>query len=204
MYNYNEGFLNDEEAHIINWVSQNTPRDSNFLCDRELLVRRIKDITRRGTWRLHREMERVLQDWEGPDVTSKASSNCSIKLIEEILNRKNLLEFIDQDPNGRAEVQFKFFSHQNNGAIDFYIQTSNKSNSVWLNFSSYENTLGFSLEIKKGGFYYFNGSAFKKISEITNNVWYKMKFDFECTDRSYSGLNQYHWKVVIKPSLFYF
>jgi len=201
LYNY-EGILNDEEAHIINWVSQNTPRDSKFLCDRKVLVGRIKDITRRDTYRLHSEMEHGLQYWECPDVISKTSSNCSIKLIEEIFNHKNVLEFVDQNPNGRAEVHFKFFSYQNNGTIDFYIQTSNKSKSVWLNFSSYESALGFSLKIENGGFYYFNGSTSIKISEITNNVWYKMKFDFECTDRNYSGLNQYHWKVVINQSVF--
>jgi len=147
-------------------------------------------------------MERGLRDWECPDVISTASSNCSIKLNEEIFNRKNVVEFVDQNPNGRAEVQFKFISYQNNGSIEFYIHTSNKSNSVWLNFSSYEHVLGFSLQIKNGGFYYFNGSTFIKISEITNDVWYKMKFDFECTDRNYSGLNQYHWKVAINQSEF--
>jgi len=201
LYNY-ERILSDEEANIINWVSQNTPRDSKFLCDRDLLVRRIKDITRRDTYRINREFERVLENWEGPDVISKASSNCSIQLIEEIFNRTNILEFVDQNPNGSAEVEFKFFSYQNNGTIEFNIQTSNISKSVWLNFSSYESTLGFSLEIKNEGFYYFNGSDFKKISEITNNVWYKMKFDFEGTDSYYSGLNQYHWKVAINQSEF--
>jgi hypothetical protein len=202
LYNYNEGFLNDEEAHTINWISQNTPRDSRFLCDRELLVRRIKDITRRGTNRLHRLMEHSLEVWDGPDVISNAPSNCSINLIEEIFNSTNVLEFVDQNPNERAEVQFKFFSYQNNGIVDFYIQTSNMSNSVWLNFTSFEDALGFSLKIKNGGFYYFNGSTFEKITVITNNVWYKIKLDFECTDSYYSGLNQYHWKVVINQTEF--
>ncbi len=201
LYNY-DGILNDEEAHVINWVTQNTPRDSNFLCDRKILVARIRDITRRGTYRLHSEMERGMQYLECPDVISKTTSNCSIKLIEEIFNHKNILEFVDQNPNGRAEVQFKFISYQNNGAIEFYIQTSNKSNSVWLNFSSYQSALGFSLQIKNGGFYYFNGSTFEKISEITNNVWYKLKFYFECTDSNYSGLNQFHWKLVINQTEF--
>jgi len=201
LYNYFR-ILTDEEAHIINWVSQNTPRDSKFLCDRDLLVRRIKDITRRDTNRIHRVMEEGLQYLECPDVISTASSNCSIQLIEEIFNRKNVLEFVDHNPNGSAEVQFKFFSYQNKGSIEFYMQTSNKSKSLWLNFSSYEYALGFSLQIKNGGFYYFNGSTFKKISEITDNDWYKMKFDFECSDSSYSGLNQYHWKVAINQSEF--
>ena len=201
LYNYFR-ILTDEEAHIINWVTQNTPRDSKFLSDRDLLVRRIKDITRRDTYLLHRVTKYGLQYWECPDVISTASSNCSIKLIEETYNRKNVLEFVDQNPNGRAEVEFKFFSYQNNGTIEFYIQTSNKSKSIWLNFSSYEYALGFSLKIKDGGFYYFNGSTFKKILEITNNDWYKMKFDFECSDKLYSGLNQYHWKVAINQSEF--
>ena len=29
-----------------------------------------------------------------------------------------------------------------------------------------------------------------------------MKFVFECTDNNYSGLNQYHWKVVINQTEF--
>ncbi|MBY8982305.1 MAG: hypothetical protein KGD57_05105, partial [Candidatus Lokiarchaeota archaeon] len=36
LYNY-ALILNDEEANIINWATQNTPRDSKFLCDRRIL-----------------------------------------------------------------------------------------------------------------------------------------------------------------------
>jgi len=201
LYNYAR-ILNDEEAHIINWVTQNTPRDSNFLCDRKLLIKGIKDITRRDTFGIDSAVEHSFQYWEGPDVKSKASSNCSIQLIEEKFNRTNMIEFVDQNPNGSAEVEFKFFSYQNHSAIEFYIQTSNKSKSVWLNFSSHEYALGFSLKIINGGFYYFNGSTFKIISVITNDDWYKLKFDFECTDSNYSGLNQYHWKIAINQSEF--
>ena len=201
LYSY-DSILNDEEANVINWITENTSRDSKFLCDKDILYYRIKDITRRNTFRLHYEMENALNYWECPEITSLTQDNCSIRLVDELLDNRYFLELDDQNPGGNSEIEIKFYQSQNKGSFELFLETSNETNDFWINLSSSQNDIGISFVVRNGGFYYFNGTSFKEVSTINNNLWYHLKFYFECTDSNYYGLNQYNWKVTINQSMF--
>ncbi len=204
---YNRGLydrdfeIKDEEAQMFGWVTENIPRNSKILIDRYQMYH-LLDMGPFPIYFIELEIKEACDNFYygcqyGWEITYEYDSNCSVEFIEELDGHESILNFNDQNNNGSASVDIKFNSAQEYGSIELFIRTTNKSKLFEIDFSSSENTTGISFSINSNAFCYYNGSSFNKILDIENDTWYPLKFDFECTDGNYTGLNQYHWKTTI-------
>jgi hypothetical protein len=194
-WNNKSYYITDEQAQIIGWVSDNIPSRSSVLIENHN-IKYIAHLNRYKYYFIDLMVADALfnyENWTFGDISYRFDSNCGIKFVEELDGKKNILKINDLNDTGYASLNINFNSAQEYGSIEFFLRTTNKSKSFWINCS----TNGISFAIKSNAFYYYNGSSFNKIVDIENNVWNQIRFDFECTIGNYSGLNQYQWKTVI-------
>jgi len=194
-WNNKSYYVTDEQAQIIGWVSDNIPTRSNVLIE-DHSIKYMADINRYNYFFIDLVVADALfnyENWEFGDFSYHFDSNTNIKFVEELDGKKKILKINDLNATGYTSLNISFNSAQEYGSIEFFLRTTNKSKSFWINGS----TNGISIMIASNAFYYYNGSSFNKIVDIENNVWNQIRFDFEYTIGNYSGLNQYQWKTVI-------
>ena len=189
--------LDDEEIHVIGWIAENLPSNSNVLVDRGSIIQYLNPATTNRPYLINEEVKsgKISDYWY--NITSKMDDKCSIDYIEKLGNYDNVIEIFDNNSVGSASIDIAIASKIRNGWFEFFIKTTNTSKGFWLNSSSFRIVNGFSLSIASDSFYYFNGSSYVKIADIENDKWYQIKIDFECTNNYYSGLDINQWKISI-------
>ena len=189
--------LNEEEIHVIGWIAENLPHNSNMLVDGENINNFLKATTTNTAYLINEEVKsgKISDYWY--NITSKMDDKCSIDYIEKLGNYDNVIEIFDNNSVGSASIDIAIASKIRNGWFEFFIKTTNTSKGFWLNSSSFRIVNGFSLSIASDSFYYFNGSSYVKIADIENDKWYQIKIDFECSNNNYSGLDINQWKISI-------
>lgn len=191
-------YVTDDDAQIIGWASENIPADSNILVDRYELKQRLTDIAYSNTYYIWDEEDKALENYDSFTTYFRYDPDCIVQYIDELDGHEDVLKFKDQNDNGNAYCKITFDSNREDGYVEFYVRTTDKSKSFKIHFYSPERTRGISIAIEKNGLYYRDGDDDEQlIMEMDNDVWYKLKIYFECTDGNYKGLNQYRWKVTV-------
>ncbi|GAI60744.1 unnamed protein product, partial [marine sediment metagenome] len=182
--------INDEEAQVLGWITENLPSKSNILIDRLQIRRALEPITTTTAYLINEEVETAIFSDYRYGISYKTDTNCSIDYIEKFGNYDNVIDILDNNSMGSVSIDINLFSEIKSASIEFFIRTTNTSKGFWLNSSLSKVLNGFSLSITSESFFHFNGSSYEKIVNIENDKWYQIKIDFECTNNLYSGLNK--------------
>jgi len=207
-YNY-EWYVNDDEAQVIGWISQNIPYNSNILID-SYQLRPLTDVAYYPgfpIYSLSEEIHNALRNftelyyfggnYEGWNISYIYDSNCSVEYLEELDGYESLLEFNDQNDNGNSNIDIYFNSSQQYGTIKYLIYSTSNSNRFWVNFTSRSID---GPHLWNGYFTYYNGTEYVKLYPYEENTWYQVTIDFEYTNGGYKGLNQYEWNLHINTT----
>jgi len=189
--------INDEEAQVLGWITENLPSKSNILIDRLQIKRSLEPITTTTSYLINKEVETAIFSDYRYGISYKTDTNCSIDYIEKFGNYDNVIDILDNNSMGRASIDINLLLEIRYASIEFFIKTTNTSKGFWLNSSLSKVFNGFSLSIGSDSIFYFNGSSYEKIVDIENDKWYKIRIYFECTNNFYSGLNKNQWKITI-------
>ncbi len=181
--------LNDEEVQVMGRITENLPSNLNILVDRRSFNKFLKPITTNWPYLINEEVKTGAFSGYQYGVSYKTDANCSIDYIEELGDFNNIIDILDNNSVGSVSIDTNPFSEIRNGAIEFFIKTTNTSKGFWLNSSLSRVYNGFSLSIASESFFYFNGSSYVKIVDIDNDKWYQIRIVFECTSNNYSGLD---------------
>jgi len=209
---YNWDKVEDDDAQMIGWISENLPVGSKILIDEKNLpflddiiycynygydlYSEFSDALGRDKYELCYYNPKYL-DWSNIYLYD---SNCRVDYRENQSGKNNILNFIDNNKNGSVQLILNFNPIQEKGLIEFLIRTSNKTSGFNINCSSNDKIVGISISIKEEAFYCYNGSTFQKIINIDDNVWYYLKIHFETSSSNYSSLDQYQWKLEINST----
>ena len=190
---YKSGYLgySDSEAQMIGWISENIPHGSNISIDNSHLSKGLQIMAGCNTYYINEQIEAALEkagviDW---GISYGIDHNCSINMIEELGGHENVLKIEDQNNNGSAHIYIKFNSAQNFGSIEFFIRTTNKSKTFWIDLR-FDSLIVISFNVKKDKFTYYDGYKYQDICNIENDNWYKIRLDFECSNSRYKNLTQ--------------
>ena len=188
--------IEDDNAQIIGWVSENIPEDSEILTDDWELYYFLKDITFSNAYNILFETVEALDSVDYPKISYKLSNKCYLGYENELDNHRGVLKINDNDEIGGVSFNTPFGAKRQNGTIQYYIRITD-SHKNYFSYLIGEGKNGIAFMINNGAFYYNNGTGKIKIMEIKSDKWYFLKFDFECTKGNYHNLNRFSWKVFI-------
>ncbi|MHA1284640.1 MAG: hypothetical protein ACTSQP_19235 [Promethearchaeota archaeon] len=188
-------YLEDDEAQIIGWISNNIPKDSNFLIDRYILYY-IEDITFCNTFYLNQEIKKAISNFTYGTIEMYKEENCNINVSKIFNSHINVLHLIDYNNKGISSIKINFDENQSFGYFEFFIMTSDSLKKFFIDLLNEDIVIiRFSLQQKE--FKYFDGNKYINISNLENNKFYYCKISFQCTDSYNNGLKQYKWIVEI-------
>ena len=198
LYWYNvQWYVEDEEAQMLGYISENIPKDSNILVDRRVFERYLYSLTFCNFYWIWDE-EAKAHDSDDSDLIFKmyVDEDCVIDLINEKYNEIDLLEFKDNNEVGSAKTNL-YFSSTDYGYINFSLTTTNNLKVFWISLYSQNSIPGITLITTNKGLYYYNGSDYQKIISIKNEEIYRFQLFFETSSGSYMDLERYTWNISI-------
>ncbi|MHA2325964.1 MAG: LamG-like jellyroll fold domain-containing protein, partial [Promethearchaeota archaeon] len=118
----------------------------------------------------------------------------TLQVISSLFNHKKVVELHDTNTD---DVWMRLSANsQPYGSIEFWISTDDATDRSRL----YGNSAGvtsFQIRIDADKFQYWDG-AWKDVGlSASDDVWYHVRIDFECTTGGYQGLAQYDWHLYI-------
>ena len=195
-----EGNLDDNQAQVSGWVSENIPKDSNVMVDDNTIYYYLRAISLTKTYFINKEINEAIDNYTLGEIKNTSDSHCNIILNNNFIGRENIIEFGDYNDNGRINLTIDTINLQKSGSINFSINLSNANNSFWINFSSSTDYVGISIYFGSFGLYFYNETGYQKVSDVLSNVWYDLVLNFECTDANYTGLKKYEWSLTINDT----
>ena len=192
-----KGNLDDNQAQVSGWVSENLPKDSNIMVDDNTIYYYLRAVSLTKTYFINKEINKAIDNYAFGEIKNTSDSNCNIILNNNFIGRENIIELDDYNDNGRINLTIDTINLQESGSIIFSINLSNANNSFWINFSSSNNYVGISIYFGSSGLYFYNETGYQKVSDVISNVWYDIVLNFECTDGFYNGLKKYEWSLTI-------
>ena len=192
-YSQFRDMLNDEEAQITGWISENIPHQSNFLVDGGHFYSLLDDLTANKAYRIDYEFESAFANYVSLDYKLNADLNCSI-----YPSRKNfdwrIVEFRDFNPKGNISLRLFFNYGRTHGSIGFGLKFSNVSKPF---FFSVGREKCISLMINASYVSILNSSRYQAIYWIQDGRWYDFNLDFECSISNHTGLDQHEWRLGV-------
>jgi len=201
LFGRKEGKINDKEAHIIGWVSENIPINSNILVDRYYFSKSLEQITHCNSFYandVYEDAFKVKSYWK---TLWLYDNSCNISIVNVINGHNNVLKFDDNNNTGNAAIDASIESPQSYGKIDFWIMTSNKSQAYYFYIKG-EGEILINLQIHDDYLSYFNGTENVMLYEIKNNFWYNITITFECSEGGYDGLSEYQWNLYVNNTIY--
>jgi hypothetical protein len=120
--------------------------------------------------------------------------NTKVEVLGNLDNHKNVISIIDNNV-GEAGMMNNSFGSRSYGTVEFYIRVNDSSMSFNWEFTN-NNQRNIRFRIYNNYFQYDSGS-WHNIRAASNDIWYHIKIDFECTGGGYEGLNQYRFFITI-------
>ncbi len=195
---YNTKQLNDNEAKMIGWISDNIPFKESILVDNSIYYTYVRDFLFNKRARLDLEVDNILNNYEFLTVMNEKDHNCSIMLYEKLGENVNVLEFQDNNNSGKVSSSVAFEQSYQSGWISFDYMTSNSTKNFNINlYAALYAQVAIQLSISSKELRYFNGTNYQKIANIDKNKWYSFKIFFETSDLNNYNLTKYQWKVLI-------
>ena len=189
-------YIDNEEAQIIGWVSENIPYNSNILMDEPRLRIRLDDMTFCKTYMIWDEKSEALKNHTGFLTSYYHDDDCSFTLINDQNGHNDILVFNDQSKEDSVFFKIKFDEPRENGSIDFNIKVMDKNKNFQINIYSFDRSDGgIFLLIENGSLFNFVNRKF--IKDLENNLWYNIRIDFECSNDNYTGLSEHKWRIII-------
>ncbi|MFW9876067.1 MAG: hypothetical protein ACFFG0_23435 [Candidatus Thorarchaeota archaeon] len=124
-----------------------------------------------------------------------SGDNCYVKVNDSLAGHTHVLDCYDNSNSNISSIETTF-SNQSYGTIEFWVRTDDATSYTDIDFLL-NGTQVFTLIIENDQFNHYNGSAMNYIANATDNLWYHIRIDFECTTGSWGGLSQYQYKVYI-------
>lgn len=122
-------------------------------------------------------------------------ANTSIQIISDLGGHKKVLELYDNSAIASFWC-YDSFSSQSYGTIEFWMRVTDAT--MGSRFGFYNGgTIVFYFGIDIDQFRYYDGAWHNVGLVPTDNTWYHIRIDFDCTTGTYQGLAQYDWHVYI-------
>ncbi len=117
-------------------------------------------------------------------------------IVSEIAGHKKVVEIYDGDLLDPIYMMNNFGA-KDYGTIEFYIRTSDASQPSHVRVSSDDDTNLFIFGIIASKFQFWDGSWKDVGVDASNNTWYHIRIDFECTFGQYQNLARWDWQIEI-------
>ncbi len=130
-----------------------------------------------------------------------SESGCSVEVIEEVGNHRNVVELYDHSNTTRSHI-FNSFSLKSHGTVEFYMRATSVG---WFSevYLSKEGTHLF--RVLFGGHYLriFNNTQIVNLLNVSTHQWYHIRVDFRCRAApEYMGLNEKRFKIHVNGQEF--
>jgi len=124
-----------------------------------------------------------------------------IRTISELDGHHAVLEMCDHNNTYRTIISRDLNESQSYGTIEWWWRTTNAALTSDFHFrNGTHDILGF--RVSSNGMLYWDGSWSSSIMSSSDNTWYHVRIDFECTNGGYNGLSQNKWRVYVQGSLY--
>ena len=141
-----------------------------------------------------------------PDGWTVTETGGIIDVISQEGGHENVLEIFKSSTTGDTGAIQTFTDNQSYGSVEFWWRISDASDRT--DVAIYEPPGGgyavvFSIQSDKFRRYYSPGFLWFDVGKAaSDNTWYHIKIDFECTNGGYGGLTEEQWQVYIDGELF--
>lgn len=202
-HNEREWYTEDDEAHIIGWISENISPNENIITDNYNLYNLMQHFSYYTTVYFQAEATSLFENIELPLISYDFDSDCVFYFVEYFKGYNNILGLSDYNNKGSIFFKSQFNVLREKGSIEFMLSVSDKSKKFTIDINLEELGLtAIRLMINSNGLYGYNSSIIQKIIEVENYEWYRIKIDFECTNGGYNPrgdgpLGQWKWRVYI-------
>ena len=126
-------------------------------------------------------------------------ANTTLKIIAVQNGHRKVIEMYDND--GAARVDFSHeFTAQTYGTVEFWLSNSDVSKvSQYRLMSGAATTVIYILRFSGSNLQYYagGGAGWTTHAGATNDQWYHIKVDFECTAGGYESLAQFEYHITI-------
>lgn len=207
MWGANIDNIDDSEANVIGWVSENIPANSNILVDSNGFYRTLYFMGGSHDFFVNEVYDEAIENAKNKFWYTKWSNdiNSYISVLYELNGHNKIIKFDDQSDMGNTELHTKLDIPQKNGTLTFWImtnETSSTSRKKYFNLYLIGNG-GYlvNFQIINSSFYYYTDD-YLEIYELQEDTWYNISLDFECSTGGYNGLNQFNWRLIINESIF--
>jgi hypothetical protein len=120
----------------------------------------------------------------------------TVNVISNLGGHNKVLELHDTVNGDPVEATRTFSSPQTYGTIEWWWRTDDATDASVLRMTN-DVTILFYLMIDADKFQYWDGGWNDVGLAATDDTWYHIRIDFECTAGDYSGLSQYDWNLFI-------
>ncbi|MFW9873228.1 MAG: LamG-like jellyroll fold domain-containing protein, partial [Candidatus Thorarchaeota archaeon] len=126
----------------------------------------------------------------------------TVNVISELDGHNKVVEFHDTSSSSYTRIRQTFASNQTHGTIEYWwrIDDATDRTDIWimepLSIGYYSVVL--SIQNDKFRRYYSPGFQWYDLGKsASDNTWYHIRIDFECSDGGYYGLSEGQWQVYI-------
>lgn len=136
------------------------------------------------------EVGTVPEEW-----VDVSGSGCSVAVIEELGNHKNVAELHDPSNTTRSTLYNSFSVDQFSGTVEFYMRATGVG---WFSevYLSNGNTHLFSVLFGNQYLRTYNNTQIVNFLNVSANQWYHIRIDFRCKNApEYMGLNEKQFKI---------
>lgn len=183
-------FIQDDEAQILGWTSENIPSNSNILLtgkDDRNFQRYLNIIALSKYYLLEEEMDISKLNYEFLDENlyewyTSTSTYREVNLLDEVDFRKNVILLNDINDFGQALIENLFPVPQTNGSISFWLKI-NTTEAGGLYLSIYGESINDRIlfYMNYGNHYYYNDSGLCYTEVYYNpNEWNCYQINFDC------------------------
>jgi hypothetical protein len=105
----------------------------------------------------------------------------TVNVKEKLNNHRKIVELADSSAVNPIHARNTFDSSQTSGNVEFWIRTTDITKSTWIVFFDSSDNEIFYFIIRASKFQYYQSGYKDIMAGISNNVWYHIRIDFDCT-----------------------
>ncbi|MFX1414104.1 MAG: hypothetical protein ACFFA2_09720, partial [Promethearchaeota archaeon] len=125
-----------------------------------------------------------------------------VDVIDEINNHQRVVELYDNDNTNHDELHISF-SLQTYGTVEFWVMSNDVSDTFSIRLlddtatSVWGDGIGWIQLYLDFVRYQDNTSTYYNVKPVSDNTWYHIKIEFECSTGNYQGLAQDTWRFYV-------
>ncbi|MFX1566908.1 MAG: hypothetical protein ACFFCV_00915 [Promethearchaeota archaeon] len=114
-------------------------------------------------------------------LVSDVAKGISVQVIEEYINHKKVVEFIDTNSSPSANILDSFASAKSNGVVEFWICTNDSAENIYIRIRGSISELAVVIRTDGNMFQCYDSTSWSDLIPCINDKWYHFSVEFNCS-----------------------